>query len=121
MSRLGWRSIKSCSLASEKKLPNCPVKMLRELCENLGLNVDGTYRSLICLPSLLEKGHVQVNDTCQNYNYNYYYYYYYYYYYFFFFFFFFFFFLNNKKKYFLYYNIPSKIDIYKLKVEKKSY
>ena len=82
MSRLGWRSIKSCSLASEKKLPNFPVKMLRELCENLGLNVDGTYRSLICLPSLLGKGHVHVNDTCQNYNNNnnnYYYYYYYYY------------------------------------------
>ena len=55
--------------------------MLKELCENLGLNVDGTYRSLICLPSLLGKGHVHVNDTCQNYYYYYYYYCYYYYYY----------------------------------------
>ena len=71
--------MKSCSLASEKKLSNFPVKMLKELCENLGLNVDGTYRSLICLPSLLWKGHVHVNDTCQNYNYYYYCYYYYYY------------------------------------------
>ena len=30
-----------CSLAREKKLSTFPVKMLRELCENLGLNVDG--------------------------------------------------------------------------------
>ena len=30
-----------CSLAREKKLSTLPVKMLREICENLGLNVDG--------------------------------------------------------------------------------
>ena len=30
-----------CSLSREKKSSTFPVKMLRELCENLGLNVDG--------------------------------------------------------------------------------